>query len=346
MKTPIPHSSPWLRAHDRAAISRVLDTGMLAKGAEVAAFEMDASRYLHGSTCLAQPNGTTALLLALCALDVGKGDEVILPTYVCRSVLDAVVALDAAPVLVDVDAFGVLSPLQVEPHMTRNTKAIVAVHLFGHRCDLHALSTLGVPVIEDACQAFGLRTETGIAGTLGAIGILSFHATKCLTTGEGGMAVTSDAHLTQSMRSMIASPSSPTAFRFSSMTDIQAALGRSQLGHYADHLTRRTLIHNAYGEAVRRLGLTPGFPDGASFLFRFTLRTPVPFDEVQARALACGFHVRRGVDQLLHRLCGKSDAAFPSAVRCFEETVSIPFYPSLRDAEVSLICDNLAKVFR
>lgn len=345
MISPIPHSSPWIQSHDQAAVSRVLATGMIASDREVSAFESDVSRYLRGSTCLAQANGTMALLLALRALDVGVDDEVILPTYVCGSVLEAVAALGAKPALADVNEFGVLVLEGVAPLLTRKTKAIIAVHIFGHPCNINALGSFGVPVIEDACQAFGLELDGRMAGTLGALGIFSFHATKPITTGEGGMVVASDPVYVEAITRVAQAPPPHLLSLIGTISDLQASLGRSQLAHYPEFLVRRRQIKDVYAEGIRRIGVIPAFPEDATFLFRFTVRTPHAFAEIQARALESGFHVRRGVDQLLHRLCGMPDDAFPSAVRCFDETVSIPFYPALTDEEVSFICDGLAKVF-
>ena len=330
----IPHSRPWINKADRHAVTSVLASGMLAKGAKVGEFESSVCDYLGANHAVAQSSGTAALVLALRTLEICRGDEVILPTYVCSSVLESVLTVGAAPVLCDVDETGVITAATVAPHITSKTKAIIAVHIFGHPCDLGILNQKEIPVIEDACQALGLTINGSKAGAHGDIGILSFHATKCLTTGEGGMLVTRNKALGERARQLVDGTTTLASRSVAPLSDFQAALGLSQLGRYPEFLERRNGLLRQYTEAAQRLDIAIGSPRQSSMLFRFTLRSEQPFEAVQAAFYNQGISVRRGVDQLLHRALGLSDSAFPMAVSLYQRSVSVPFYPSLniRDA--------------
>ncbi len=339
MKTEtIPHSRPWIIKADQAAVADVLATGMIAKGEKVWEFEYQMTAYLGVNYAIAQGSGTAALILALKTLQMAKGDEVILPTYVCRSVLEAVLSVGVTPVLCDVNEMGVITEHTVAPHINQNTKAIIAVHIFGHPCDVRALSRTGIVIIEDACQSFGLTINGEMAGALGDIGVLSFHATKCLTTGEGGMVVTRNAAMAERARALTEGQLQPTARNVSPLSDLQAALGIAQLARYSSFLTRRKALQKQLVEAATGFGLKLGIPNDSNALFRFTIRGQDHFDIQQARFLERGIYVRRGVDELLHRYLRLGDQHFPMAVGLYESTVSVPFYPSLSDAEVSTLC--------
>jgi len=146
----VPHSRPWITAADIRAVARALRSGMLAQGAEVAAFEAEMGAWLGLPPGVAVHSGTAALHLALVGMGVGRDDEVILPSYVCVAPLHAVEYVGATPRLADVDPGTYnLDPADVRRRLTRRTRAIIVPHQFGLPADLEALLALGVPVIED-----------------------------------------------------------------------------------------------------------------------------------------------------------------------------------------------------
>ncbi|MDB2497679.1 DegT/DnrJ/EryC1/StrS family aminotransferase [Alphaproteobacteria bacterium] len=342
----VPHSRPWIEAEDRVAVDEVLKGGMIDCGVRVHAFERAVANCLGASGGIACTSGTAALCLALKTLGIGAGDEVVLPTYVCWDVLVAVIACGATPCLCDVDVSGVPTVKTVRAALSSKTRAIVAVHIFGHPCDIASLSQLGLPVIEDACQAFGLEINGRRAGTAGTLGILSFHATKCLTTGEGGMLVASQPDLLERARALSESAEGGNMVSISFMTDMQAALGLAQLKRYPAFLERRRQLFKAYNQVAGSLATArPGYGGEPLFLFRFTLRVQQGFDAVLLAMLANGVQVRRGVDELLHRRLGLDDHDFPNAAALFSETISIPFYPSLGEEEVAWVLCTMQKVF-
>lgn len=341
----IPHSRPWITETDQLSVQSVLASGMIAQGEKVLQFENAVCNYLGVRYAVTQSSGTAALVLALRTLDIGHNDEVILPTYVCRSVLEAVLSVGARPVLCDVDDTGVVTTVTIDPHITSKTKAIIAVHIFGHPCNLEGLKQMGIPVIGDACQAFGLNINGLMSEAFGDIGILSFHATKCLTSGEGGMLVTCNKAWGERARQLAEGSTSPSLRNVAPVSDLQAALGLSQLGRYSDFLNRCNELRCQYTKEAQRLGIKIGDPAKSNMLFRFTLRTDQLFEIVQAKFREQGVSVRRGVDELLHRTLGLSDSLFPIAVRLYEQTISVPFYPSLSIDE-STVVSNAFRIIK
>ena len=337
---PIPHSRPWITPEDAASVQQVLAEGMIARGALEARFEQEVGARLGTLPGVASTSGAAALLLALLTLGVSTGDEVLMPTYVCGSVRDAVCAVGATPVLCDVGPAGTLTVDTVAPRLTPRSRAIIAVHIFGHPCAVGPLADLGLPVIEDACQAFGLTIDQRPAGSLGTVGVLSFHATKCLTTGEGGMLVTRDTAVAARARTL----SEGLASGLRGLSDLQASLGLAQLARYEAMLARRATIATRYDES---LGLRAPVPEAATqapFRFRYGLALKGGLEAWREPFAARGIQVRRGVDALLHRLEGESDAGFPGAAALFASTVSVPLYPGLTEDEVNRLCVALSEV--
>jgi UDP-4-amino-4-deoxy-L-arabinose-oxoglutarate aminotransferase len=194
--------------------------------------------------------------------------------------------------------------------------------------------SIDVPVIDDCCQAIGVPRVGG------AVSVVSFHATKMLTTGEGGMALTADRVLAERMRA--------DAFdRRDQLSDLQAALGRSQLRRYPAFLSRRRALAERYVRALASLPVVvPSSIAGRSLFFRFPLRTNGDFDQIRAEFAVHGVHVRRGVDTLLHRTAGIDAGRFPNAERLFRETLSIPLYPALSDDEANRVIAAAEKVLQ
>jgi UDP-4-amino-4-deoxy-L-arabinose-oxoglutarate aminotransferase len=284
--------------------------------------------------------------LALKVLNIGTGDEVILPTYVCWSVVAAITATGATPRFCDVNEQGVITVESVSERISLRSRAIVAVHIFGHPCDIGSLCNLGLPVIEDACQAFGLEVGAVPAGALGTFGILSFHATKCITTGEGGLLVSGNPGLIQRARTLVESADKSNAAGFAAMSDLQAALGMAQLTRYSSFLKRRRETFDAYHQAI--CGLTdvnPGYRGEPAFLFRYTLRAQQGFEWAHSALLKYGVQARRGVDDLLHRRFGLDDCDFPCALNIFSKSISLPFYPSLTQVEQNQVIRAVQEVF-
>jgi UDP-4-amino-4-deoxy-L-arabinose-oxoglutarate aminotransferase len=310
---------------------------MIAQGQLTAEFESRIAQFVGCRYAIAQGSGTASLILALKALGIGENDGVVLPTYVCRSVLEAVLSVIARPQLCDVDEYGVITPDTVSRAFDHSTKAIIAVHIFGNPCDVNALRGFGVPVLEDACQSFGLILAGTMAGAVGDLGLLSFHATKCLTSGEGGMVVTNDTGLAEAARKIAQGSTPPAARIVAPISDLQAALGLSQLARYSQFAERRESLLHRYQQSASDAGLWFGLNPQCNLPFRFNVRHSGDFEELQGAMFRRGIAIRRGVDELLHRLLGLNDDDFPIAVRLINTTASFPFYPALEEVEIEQV---------
>lgn len=327
----IPHSQPFLTEAEGQAVARVMSSKMIAAGSLTQEFEAQVARRLDMGAARSLPSGALALKEALLLVGVSAGGEVIVPTYVCGSVADAVSSIGALPVFCDVNENGCIGVDQAAEKISKVTQAIVAVHMFGHSCAVRELELLGFPVIEDACQAFGFEMVEGLSGGIGSISVLSFHATKCLTTGEGGMLLVRQADAFVDHKSL----STP-------LSDLQSAIGIQQLDRYDGFLSRRREIAARYDTAILAMdSAVQRKQTGDIDLFRYVVTSARPYDDVAQIFAKCGVQVRRGVDALLHRQNGQSDDCFPVATKLFERNVSIPFYPSLENGQVERVIQAL-----
>jgi perosamine synthetase len=214
----------------------VLESGLLTMGPKVPEFEAALARVCERPHAVALSSGTAALHLAVLALGIGEGDEVLVPAYTFPATANAVALTGARPVLVDVDPETMnLDPARVETAVTERTKAVLAVHLFGRPLDWEALEGVVPPpvaLIEDAAGALGARRRGRPCGGLGVAACLSFHPRKIVTTGEGGAVVCGDEELADAVRSLAASstfarPASTTGSRMSSARSASPSSGGS-----------------------------------------------------------------------------------------------------------------------
>jgi len=335
-------------AEDAERVARVVRSGRLAQGAEVEAFERELATRLGVAAVAAVSSGSAALELALRALDVGPGDEVVVPTYACDALHHAVTRCGAAPVLADADpeTFGP-SAKDVAHRLTRRARAVVVVHPFGLALDLDAFLALGVPVVEDCAQAIGARVAGRAVGSRGALAIGSFYATKLITSGEGGavagpaerVARVRDARDYDEREELI------PRFNFK-LTDIQAALGRSQLGRLDTFVARRRAIAARYRARLGSVaGCHPPRDRGERHVFhRFVVTIERPLGRLIDDLRERGVMARRPVFRPIHRALGL--AGYPEADRLWTQCLSLPCYPSLADAEVDAVGAALAEALR
>jgi len=345
---PIPHSRPSIAGADIRAVSRVLRSGMLAQGEEVRAFEAEVGAFLGLPPGVAVSSGTAALHLALQALGVQSGDEVLLPSYVCVAPLHALERLGAVPRLVDADPETYnLDPDDARRRLGPRTRAMIVPHLFGLPADLGPLLALGVPILEDCAQAMGATYRGRPAGAHGAVSVLSFYATKLLTTGEGGMVLSRDPRLRERVRDRREYDQRRRhAARFNyKLTDFQAALGRSQLRRLPAMLARRAAIAAAYRRAWRGLPLRLPAPGPASThaYHRFVVSSSRAAGALTRQLAALGVVARRPVFQPLHRTLGQP--GFPGTSEIYRRAVSLPIYPSLAARERAAVVSAVRRVF-
>src|SRR4051794_24942908 len=260
MAVPLFNTSAPLAAIEpeiRAKVSAILDAGVYVLGPEVRAFEAEFAAYIGAREAIGVANGTDALLLALRALGVGPGDEVIVPSYTFYASAEPLPLLGAKPVFCDVDpSTYVITPESVRAVMTPKTKAVIAVHLFGNVAPVAEIEALGVPVLEDAAQAAGTRLADGRRpGALGTIATFSFYPSKNLGAfGDGGAITTSDPALAETVRTLRSHGShDKQPFELVGYTprldELQAGILRVQLPHLDAWADGRRAAARAYEDA-------------------------------------------------------------------------------------------------
>ncbi|MBT6147219.1 MAG: hypothetical protein HOH74_17415, partial [Gemmatimonadetes bacterium] len=265
----IPHSCPTLGEEEARAAARVVQSGHVAQGREVEAFEAEVAERLGRTHAVAVSSGTVALGLTLSALNVAEG-RVLMPSYVCSALLHATRQAGAQPALADVADDGNLAATTA---VSEPLRAIIVPHLFGQPAPVAAIAGAGVPVIEDLAMALGTRD----VGGEGIAAVCSFYATKVITSaGEGGMVVTDDAGLAREVRSRREyDGQDPGVLRWNAkLTDVAAAVGRIQLRRLDEFVAARRHLADAYRTALAstRFKLPPDQP--AANHYRFVLGLP------------------------------------------------------------------------
>lgn len=341
----IPHSRPSIETDELQAAIDVLRSRRLAQGGMVEQFEREMAAYFGLRGGVAVSSGTAALEVALRALGIGPGDEVILPSYVCAAPWLAIQRVGAMPRVVDIelDTFNI-DPSAARQALTPKTRALIVPHLFGLPADLTALERLGVPIIEDCAQTLGATEQGRPVGSVGVVTICSFYATKLLCTGEGGMVLSRDESLLERVRTLREydeAPSLRPAATNVKMTDLQAAIGLVQLNRLAFFLERRSWLADEYRATLNGTGLVqPIVPAGRTHVYyRFVVRVPDLRDQgdavshVIARFEDRGVQCRKPVFRSLHRYLELD--GFPASEEAERTALSIPLFPSLTDEDVA-----------
>jgi perosamine synthetase len=341
----IPHSRPTISENDISNVVTNLRSGLVAYGDEVTRFEQDMSKYIGVLGGVATNSGTSALHLALKALDIGPGHEIILPSYVCVSVLHAVKYCGASPVFADIGDGGYnLDSKSVDEKITANTKAIIVPHLFGTAADLAKLMEFGIPIIEDCAQAVGAEYRGQKLGSFGILSTFSFKATKLMTTGHGGMVMTNSREMLDRLREL-AKYDELREYHVSynyQLTDFQAALGRSQLKQLDSFIERRRRISKTYDEVFASMGQKVQTANG--ICFRYVVEVDNAERYIEPMKLQ-GVNCARPVFKPLHQYFN-SHTELRNTDMAIHSVISIPIYPSLNDDEVVHICKIVEKVWR
>ena len=344
----IPHSKPWITAEDISKVSNVLASSMLGQGNGVRQLEQRLARWLNSADGVAVGSGSAGIVLALYGVGVKDNDEVILPTYVCRSVIEAVLAMGAKPVLCDVGLDWVITASDASRVFSSRTRAIVVPHMYGIFAEIDEFRSFGVPIVEDCAQAIDAN---GTRVAQGDVTVLSFHPTKCFTAAEGGIVLSSDSSILDRMRTYRDGNGGDGAVYvarlFSPLSDVAAGLALSQLDHYELGLARRreisekyrAIIDSSYPSAINHSAFS------RSMFFRFPLHLPGGLATFQDAFAKFDIQVRRGVDELLHRRLKLPDTEFPNAINHFETTVSLPIYPALTYDQLSRCIEAVKDVF-
>ncbi|MBN9186620.1 DegT/DnrJ/EryC1/StrS aminotransferase family protein [Microbacterium sp.] len=349
----IPPAKPLIGDEERAAVDRVLRSGMVAQGPEVAAFEREFSEhFVPGRPSVAVNSGTAGLHLGLLAAGVGPGDEVIVPSFTFAATGNSVALTGARPVFADIEPETfTLDPASVEAAITDRTKGIMPVHLYGHPARMRALAEIadrhGIALYEDAAQAHGASLDGRPVGSFGAFAMFSLYPTKNMTSGEGGMIVAADDEIARTAR-LLRNQGMERQYEneiigFNArMTDIHAAIGRVQLTK-VDGWTRTRQANAAFLDAHLRGVVVPPVADGAVHVYhQYTIRVADDRDGFVA-ALKDEHQVGSGVYYPIpnHRLPSLAGYApgveLAETERAAREVVSLPVHPSLSQGDLERI---------
>jgi len=372
----IPIAKPILDEREVEAVRRVILSGWVTQGPEVAAFEREFADYVGAPHACAVSNCTTALHLALLALGVGAGDEVITVSHSFIATANAIRYCGATPVFVDIEAVSFnIDPALIEPALTERTKAILTVHQLGMPCDLSRIVEMGrrrgIPVIEDAACASGSellwdgRWEK-IGKPHGDIACFSFHPRKVITTGDGGMITTANPEFDRRFRLWRQhSMSVPDTVRHAArevifesypevgfnyrMTDMQAAVGRVQLTRLSSIVDERRHIAQEYASRLSAIdGLAaPVEPAWAHSNWQsYCVELPASCDQraVMQRMLEDGVSTRRAVMNAHLESPYRSDAnrgRLPRSERAQQRGIILPLVPAMTLSQVQEVCDSL-----
>lgn len=331
-----------IRSRIDARLRAVLDHGQYILGPEVGELEAKLAAYTGAKYCISCANGTDALAIALMALEIGRGDEVIVPAFSFFATAEAVAVVGATPVFVDIDSRTYnIDPALIEAAITPRTKAIMPVSLFGQCADFAAINAIAarhrLPVIEDAAQSFGARQGGVRSCNLSTVGSTSFFPAKPLGCyGDGGALFTSDETLAKAMR-MIARHGQSQRYRHervglnSRLDTLQAAVLLEKLEIFDDEVARRATVASVYGQALRACGIEPPHivPGNDSVYAQYTLRF-ANRDAVAAALKAQGIPTMVYYPLPLHRQPATATAqSLPVAERACAEVLSVPMHPYL-----------------
>ncbi len=373
---PLVFGAPEIGTAEIDAVTACLRSGWIGSGPRVAEFEREFARYKGVPYAAAVSSGTAALHLALVAMGIGSGDEVIVPTMTYCSTVHAIVHAGAKPVLVDCEAStSNIDAGRIERNISPRTKAIVVVHMAGRCCDMDHIGEIarrrGLRLIEDCAHALESSYHGSAAGTMGDVGCFSFYPTKSITTGDGGMLIVSDKRLHRrikilSMQGMTTDAWIRTrrtsrnrtvaaGFKYN-MTDISAALGLAQLPQVEARWRQRQEIWNEYNGQLKDLPVgLPAEPEPhtrhAYHLYSVVLGERFPLTRrelvaaLRAENIGSGIHFEPVHRQPYYRRrFGYQAADFPAATRIGERTISLPLCASMKVSEAAEVSGALYRI--
>ena len=386
MPQPIPFHRPSITQTEIDAVSAVLRSGWLTTGPKVKELEAAVANYVGGRSAaepaatphaVALSSCTAALHLALIAVGVGTGDEVVTSPYTFVATGETILYLGARPVFADVEASTKnLDPAHLERAITQKTRAIVSVSIAGHPCrsaEIEAIAKRhGIPVIEDAAHALTARIWSAPVGRQADVTCFSFYATKGVTAGEGGMVVTANPEWAERVRRLSLHGLSAAAWsRYDkggwwdydvtelgykyNLTDMQAALALAQMGRAEEMRARRERIAERYAAALSGIaGLSvPAVAEGMRHAWHLYQITVSPKDGALVDRNALALALREdGIGTSVHfkplhlfhwykERLGVGEGDCPVAEACYASTLSLPIYPDLSDADVDRIAERV-----
>ena len=359
----IPYSIPYFGGNEKKYVADAVESTWISGGEYINRLEKWLSDNLLTKHALVVSNGTTALHLAYLGLSIKAGDEVIVPGFAFMAAANVLLNMNAVPVFADVDRYTwCVTADTIEQKITEKTKAIVPIHTYGTVCDMDSIMKLavnrGIAVIEDGAEALFSRYKDKYCGTIGEIGTFSMHATKTITTGEGGFVVCDNDDIAKLMAT-IRSHGLPSRGSYNHalaghnfrLTNMQAALGCAQIENADKVIAERCRVYNAYKELLEdQDGIYPQEYDydvspvvWAVAVALDTKAFPQGRDSVVAQLKEVGVETRPGF-VASSRLPYFEHHSVPISESLGDSVISFPTYPSLSDNDIAEICDCLLSV--
>jgi perosamine synthetase len=357
----IPLSAPDITEADIEAVVSVLRTTRLSIGPKMEQFERAIADLVGVPHGIAVSSGTAGLHLCLRALEIGEGDEVILPSFTFIAAGNAVLYQRARPVFVDIEPLTLnLDPAKLERSITPKTRAILAVHTFGHPADMHPIMDIarkhGLPVIEDACEAIGARYHGRPAGGIGDFGVFGFYPNKPITTGEGGMVVTRDSQMATVIRALRNQGRMESdgwldhrllGYNYR-LSELNCALGLEQMKRLDDILDHREALAVQYSEELQDIPgiVTPPskIPDGRLCWFVYVVRLKnrdAILKKLTEQGIGCARYFAPLHQQPLFAPYTNPCDNLKVTEQVASQTLALPFFNALTRDQIHEVCGAL-----
>jgi UDP-4-amino-4,6-dideoxy-N-acetyl-beta-L-altrosamine transaminase len=376
VKRELPFFVPWVTEEDKKAVLEVLDSRWLTGGPRAKEFEKLFTNYTRTKYSVSVNSCTAALHLAMRALDIGPGDEVIVPVLTFAATANAPLFVGAKPVFADVDekTFNI-SPKEIEQKITKKTKAMVVVHYGGQPCDMKEIMEIAedhnVKVVEDCAHALGALYQGKNVGTFGAVGCFSFYPTKIITTIEGGMATTQDKEIASKMQILREHGMTRTAFARENkaswyydvvdlgynyrMNEVQAALGISQLKRIDEINEKREEAAKYYTKRLSEIKgiITPYEAKDRTHLYhlyairvlkeKFGMDRNDLFKNLSASGIGTSVHYTPLHFLTFYKKLGYGNQSFPVAERVSKEILTLPLFPTISKLQINFVAKEIEK---
>ncbi len=364
----IPVNEPIITAEAKKFVNEALDSGWVSSaGKYIEEFEREFAKFIGVKHAITTTNGTTALHLALASLDIKEGDEVIVPTFTMVASVDAILYTGATPVFIDCepDTF-CMDVSQLEKKITKKTKAIMPVHIYGHPVDMDPLLEIAkkydLSVVEDAAEVHGATYKGKMCGSMGHMNAFSFYGNKIITTGEGGMVVTNDDKLAARARTLKDLAHSPKK-RFwheeigynYRMTNMQAALGLGQLQHVHEFVEKKQWMAREYEKGIKaikgiKVPTTKEYATNVYWMYAILVddQFPMTKDELRAALIEKGIDTRDFFYSVASMPLGKPfvkpGEKFPVAEDIEKRGLYLPSGLAITQEQIAYVCSAIKDV--
>ncbi|XOV90876.1 MAG: DegT/DnrJ/EryC1/StrS family aminotransferase [Bacteroidota bacterium] len=360
-----PVYQPNIGEEEKANVLECLDsTWISSKGKFITQFEEDFARIQSSKYAISVCNGTVALHVALLALGIGPGDEVLVPSFTYIASVNAIAYTGAKPVFVDITEDGLLiNPREISKHINQRTKAIMAVHLYGDSCDMHMISEIaikhGLFIIEDCAEALGTKFNNQPVGTFGHISTFSFFGNKTITTGEGGMITTNDSKLYNLARRLKGQGLADgmeywhdiLGYNYR-MTNICAAIGVAQIKKIDQNISKKRALAFQYFDELQDLNIQ--LPRKSKEVFHTYWMFNILLENEEIRKALREYLIQKGIETRpsfypAHQMPmynGQKDLDLPVTESISSRGINLPSYPELGKEDISFISEQIHSFYR